>query len=288
MIISFFIHLLAVFNFSLKHDYKKSALTLKENKVKITKIILAPKKKLQVVDSEESKNKLKPIDPKFLGKNDQQFEKQTIADNVGKFQRAGEKNLNVTVQKKSNASNAVSQNRYKQYKQKKSNRKISFKDLMFNSQNRHHLDRIAKEAVANSTQINSSKQLGVSSRSDHVEDIPLGRLTQLNTSKYRFHSFLTRFKEQMEGHWRVNVKRYAERGYLGRMPASSNGFKTGLKIILDGKGEVVNIMVEQSCGVTDLDQIAVNAIYKAGSFPNPPKDMVVNNRIEIPFGFVVE
>ncbi|MCK5882534.1 MAG: energy transducer TonB [Bacteriovoracaceae bacterium] len=282
---SVLLHILAVFNFALEQGEESYKLESKK-KLKVTRIIIRPKKRMQVVDTLASTEKNRPKDARFYGKDDQSFKKQTIEKRVGAYRPAAKGAMQASLSP--SITSPQPKSNYKRFKRSRKNSKISLKDLMFNQQDRKKLDALANTAqVPLGIKNGDSAAKGLGSRSDHVEDIPLSDLTQLNTSKYRFHSFLTRFKKQMEGHWRLSVRKYAEKGSFARMPAS-RGQKTGLVIILDGRGDVVNISIERSCGIEELDKIAVNAIYKAGSFPNPPKDMVSNNRVEIPFGFVVD
>ncbi len=286
VVVSFLIHLFAVFHFSVEKS-NSSFVVVNNKKMKVTKILFRPKDHRQVVDSVDSIDKTKPIDSKFGGKQDQTFKKQTVAKKIGAHKNAGKGVLQASLVNKNQFQKTKKLSNYKRFKRKKTD-KIAVKDLVFDNFSRKKLDALAHSSQQKHGVINGEeKETGSAVRSDYIEDIPLGDLTQLNTSEYRFHSYLTRFKKQMEGHWRLSVRKYAEKGSFGRMPAST-GLKTGLMIILDGKGDVVRIAVKQSCGISELDQIAVNAIYKAGSFPNPPKDMVVGNRVEIPFGFVVE
>ena len=223
-------------------------------KTERTVIRLIEKKRMQIVDTSDQGVKREDDKSKFLGKEDMFFKKQTIARDIGKFQKGGGKGQQVDV-----------------------------KQLQVNPYNRQAISALAKMAAIQ--QANPSAERAV--RSDHIEDIPLGDITQLNTSAYKFYGFLERFKNQMEGHWRLKVREFFDKNAYGRIPSSQTQFSTNLIISLDAQGQVVDIDVDSSSGVQEVDEIAISAIYKVGSFPNPPQEMVVNGRIAIPFGFVL-
>lgn len=250
VIISLFLHFAVLW--WMRPEYNLAKIEAPKKEIR-TVVQLIKRETKQVVDTNDDGEK--KIDPRalFMGKEDMSFKKQTIAKNIGSFKKGG----------------AAS--------------RLSAKQLQLAPLNRHAMDLLAKSASVHRTQ--GKGEMAV--RSDHIDDIPLGDLTQLNTSAYRFYGFLERFKKQMEGHWRLKVREFFDSKAYGRIPASQTQFATDLVISLDAKGQVIDIDVDRSSGVQAVDEIAISAIYRAGSFPNPPQEMVVDGKITIPFGFVL-
>ena len=71
------------------------------------------------------------------------------------------------------------------------------------------------------------------------------------------------------------------------MPASEN-LITSVSVTLNDKGQIVDMQIEGTSGVRELDQAAIESFNKAGPFPNPPKGLLVGGRATIQWGFVVK
>lgn len=128
----------------------------------------------------------------------------------------------------------------------------------------------------------------ISSTNDHLEDIPLGDVTNLNTVEYKYYGFYHRIKLKLEQFWGRSIYAKAEQmAKQGRQLASDDEHITALRIVMDSKGRIVEINIVGSSGVKELDDAAVESFNEAGPFPNPPKDLVVNDRVTIEWGFVV-
>lgn len=268
IILSLFIHFLFIFKYGNSSSFFAD-LSLDSHE-KMVKIALIDKSKYkQIVDSEEINKVKKDVDSKFSSRINQIVKKETIAKKVGNYKRAGKGTLKAQIRPK------VS----KTIKPKK--RKVTFKDLRIS--NFQKMPAIQQNlGIANGDE----KSHGEAIRSDHIEKIALGNVTKLNTSENMFYGFMTRFKRQIEGHWRLKVQNYLDRGRYGRMPASAgNDYTTNLTIVLDIKGNITKIQVNDSSGIHEIDEIAVTSIKRIGAFPNPPKKMAKNGKIEIPFGF---
>ena len=61
-----------------------------------------------------------------------------------------------------------------------------------------------------------------------------------------------------------------------------------VKVLLDSKGNIVDVMIQSTSGISELDEAAVESFNQAGPFPNPPKGMIQNGRALIEWGFVVK
>jgi TonB family protein len=129
----------------------------------------------------------------------------------------------------------------------------------------------------------------VSSSNDYVKDIPLGDLTYLNTVEYKYYGFYHRIKQKLEQFWGRSLHEKA--GLLakeGRHLAYSDEHITGLRITLDPRGEIIGVEIQNSSGVKELDDAAVESFNQAGPFPNPPRDLIVDGKVTLEWGFVVK
>lgn len=130
---------------------------------------------------------------------------------------------------------------------------------------------------------------GVSSTNDYLADIPLGDMTNLNTTEYKFYGFYYRIRQKLEQFWGRSIQEKAVQMFQsGRRMPSSEEVITALRISLDATGEIIAIEILGTSGIKELDDAAVESFNEAGPFPNPPKDLVVNGKVTIEWGFVVK
>lgn len=123
---------------------------------------------------------------------------------------------------------------------------------------------------------------------DYIENVPEGEKTLLNTKRWRFASFFNRVKRAVAQQW------HPGRVYRRHDPTGNiYGFRkrlTVLKVTLDKKGAIKNIVLKKPCGLGFLDDEAVRAFKAAGPFPNPPSRLVdpKTGLITFSFGFLFE
>lgn len=253
-------------------------------KVKILDELAAQvqKNKTQIVQSEDSADKTKPKDPAFLSEKDRHFDRQTVSRNTDTFKEAAKGNSTVT-QKVQPLAQA----------QKK---KAQMKDLKLSDIGMTAGDPMPKEvsrAPASETVkgMESGKPIneGFSATNDYVEEVALGDFTHLNTVEYKFYGFFHRIRQKLEQFWGKSIQEKAQALFKAgrRLPASDN-LITSLQITLNEKGEIVKVKIIGSSGVRELDDAAVESFNQAGPFPNPPKDLLVNGKATIEWGFVVK
>jgi len=122
---------------------------------------------------------------------------------------------------------------------------------------------------------------------DHVEDVPEGGRTFLNTVEWRHATFFNRVKWQVEQYWRPDL------AFRGHDPYGNiYGYKdreTVVRVVLDPNGKLLKQYVISPSGVPFLDDEATEAIAKAEPFPNPPAALVdpKDGIIAFNFGFIV-
>lgn len=235
----------------------------------------------QIVTSEKSELDLAPVPTRFLSEKTQVADRQTTAKKIGAFKEAGkgQKVGSETLQKK------VAKATKKAKKAKVSLSalgQVKVPDSVAPKMEERELASLGlengREGVA-----------GFARNNDYVQDIPLGDMTKLNTTEYKYYGFYHRIKQRLEQHWgrtlQEKAQTIAKRG--GRVPASSDKV-TALSITIDQMGKIVDIELKSSSGVTEFDEAAIDSFNKAGPFPNPPKGMIVNGRAKIEWGFVVK
>jgi protein TonB len=124
---------------------------------------------------------------------------------------------------------------------------------------------------------------------DYIDDLPLGDMTRVNTKEYRYFGFYDRIRKKLEQFWGSTLKKKARLLYKKgrRFPASVDRI-TSLKVTIDKKGNIIDIAIQGTSGVAELDEAAVESFNKAGPFPNPPSGLVKNGHADIEWGFVVK
>ncbi len=256
----------------------------------------------QVVANETNGKKALPNNSRFLGEKDQTFDRQTMANKNGAFKEAGLGQKNG-----SQVLNPVALDTPKpapSTKKKSPVKALSLSDLgefkiedlekraAIESENLEKLSQkmaVASKSSALGLDKGKSGKLGLSQSNDFVEDIPLGDMTNLNTTEFKYYGFYHRIRQQLEQHWGSTIKDKAKNLYRSgrRMPASDN-LITSVKVTLDPQGQIVDMQIEGTSGVRELDQAAIESFNKAGPFPNPPKGLLVGGRATIQWGFVVK
>ncbi len=223
---------------------------------------LKPEKsfKKQIVQSEDTDNR-EIKDGHFLSDKNRFFEKEARSKVTDVFRNGGTQNA----------------------EKMKSHIPLKFSDLG-SLVNRDPFKKAAK---------NYSKQkkenVGVSSTNDYIEDIPLGDVTHLNTMEYKYYGFYHRIRQKLEQFWgRFLHEKTEQLARRGRRISHSQEHMTSLQITLDHKGHIISLKVIGSSGVKELDDAAVDSFNQAGPFPNPPKDLLVNGRVTLEWGFVVK
>jgi protein TonB len=114
-------------------------------------------------------------------------------------------------------------------------------------------------------------------------------MTNLNTTEYKYYGFYHRIRQKLEQYWGNSIQEKAKKLYkVGRRLPASENMITAITVVLDDHGSIVDIKVDGTSGVRELDQAAIESFNKAGPFPNPPKGLLVDGRAIIQWGFVVK
>lgn len=238
--------------------------------------------KKQIVQSEDSASDSRPLDSAFLSDKDRSFERETIAKNIENFKKAGLGNAATT--------------QVAQQKQPAKKKAPLLKDLKLSDFGVASGDPLPKEVVrapASTSQkgMENGDPLtdGFSSTNDYVEEVTLGDFTHLNTVEYKHYGFFHRIRQKLEQFWGNSIQEKSLALFKAgrRMPASQD-LITSLQVTLNDKGEIIAVKILGASGVKELDDAAVESFNQAGPFPNPPKDLLVNGKATIEWGFVVK
>jgi len=261
-------------------DFEKASRTEHQKEIakKGIKIVLRDREKpqLQIVATEESRNKEAPKDSKFLSRENQTVDRQTIAKVINSFNQGGGGAKQIA---------PVNKPIPPSKKKKALHGKVSLADLSHDSLPEKRVESMAMAAI----QGIGAHGKGLSSNNDYIEDIPLGDMTLLNTAEFKFYGFYFRIRQQLEQYWGKTLREKANNLYKsGRRLAADQDKITSLVILLDSKGNIIEVGVKSTSGVKELDDAAVESFNKAGPFPNPPKDMIVDGTVKIEWGFVVK
>ena len=256
----------------------------------------------QIVANEANGKNERPTDSRFLGEKDQTFERQTIARANGTFKEAGLGSLEGS--KKSLAQDKPKVNKITKAPLKMAKKELTLSDLGgFKMADFEKIEKETEEEFAEITKTLAAKNVagaqgvergklgktGFAQNNDFVEEVPLGDMTNLNTTEFKYYGFYHRIRQKLEQHWGSSIKDKAKNLYRSgrRMPASEN-LITSVAVTLDETGKILDMQIQGTSGVRELDQAAIESFNKAGPFPNPPKGLLIGGRATIQWGFVVK
>lgn len=246
----------------------------------------------QIVRSEDSELKEKRPDA-FLSDKDRSFDRQTIARKVDVFKEGGKGNASFDArgtQGKISKVHGGSQGK-KTGQTAKGLKGLKLSDLgSAHGMKDDPFQAAAKEySMAKKGQkTGSHASRGISSTNDYVENVPLGDLTQLNTVEYKYFGYYLRIRQKLEQFWGRSIQEKAEELMKsGRRIASGEEMLTALQVVMDDKGKIIDINIKGSSGIREIDDAAINSFNDAGPFPHPPQDLIVDGRVVIEWGFVV-
>jgi len=264
------LHVLLLFSKYSPSSFETKMIVTKINlqqkiKIRLVKspILLRDKNIGQIVYSEDPADFKIPIDSKYLSDKSRSFERQTRAKNSETFTLttpgASQKRLSLSdlgaFKKNHNPFMSASKN-----------------NLQMVSEGQGENESIGKR----------------SSTSDFLEGVPLGNITALNTVEYNYYGFYLRMKQKLEQFWGRSIQEKVEiLAHAGRKIEMDHQLVTAIEITLDDLGEIIRIRVVDASGVKELDDAAIESFNEAGPFPNPPKGLIVNGKVIVQWGFVV-
>lgn len=241
---------------------------------------MATNQKKQIVQSEDSESTEKPKEA-FLGEKDRSFDRQTVAKTINTFNQAAKGNSTVTQE----AARPTQQTKKKAFQ----DLKLSDIGIAAGEPIPKEVQRAPASEMIKGMENGDPLKNGLSATNDYVQEVALGDFTHLNTVEYKFYGFFHRIRQKLEQFWGSSIQEKARALFKsGRKIASGEDLITSLRVTLNEKGEIVAVKILGTSGVKELDEAAVESFNNAGPFPNPPKDLLVNGKATIEWGFVVK
>lgn len=122
---------------------------------------------------------------------------------------------------------------------------------------------------------------------DHLPDLERGKSTVLNANAYKYADFFQTVKRAVERQWKPN-ETYTKRDPTGQVYGVKDRYSV-LRVELDRKGNLVNLITVRASGLDFMDEEAKRAFRAAAPFPNPPIGLAdADGRIRFEFGFYFE
>lgn len=118
---------------------------------------------------------------------------------------------------------------------------------------------------------------------DLVPGAELGDVTALNAQGWKYATYVNRMGTTIGQHWRAAVNALPD-GYSRYLTRTR---VTVLRFTLNPDGRATAVRVLESCGVDQLDAIAVHAIESASPFLNPPRELVSEGEFPVTFRFTL-
>jgi protein TonB len=251
--------------------------------------------KSQIVDqSEQALNDEIPEQTRFLSRNNQVVQKQTIAENRGLFQNRSKrlkfnpgfdivKSVSKRESLETKVQNAIDQNEALPEEVNK-----EFGD-------RKPAQRLEPKRPSSAVDKGSNEQEGDSDQAsqslDYIPELEVGVETLLTTKEFVFYTYYNRIRTQLHPHWtgfvRSQLSKAQERG---RSIASISGPQvTRTLVTLSPTGQLLRVQIIGKSTVPELDEAAVLAFRRAAPFPNPPEGMRdPDGNIKIRWDFIVQ
>jgi TonB family protein len=109
----------------------------------------------------------------------------------------------------------------------------------------------------------------------YMQGMKEGESSALNTKEFVFFSYFDRVRKQLDQAWQPIIRENIAHIFkVGRRIASNTDYVTKTLVTLNTHGEIVKVQVLEDSGTHELDQAAIDALNKAGPYPNPPKGLV--------------
>jgi TonB family protein len=124
----------------------------------------------------------------------------------------------------------------------------------------------------------------------YIQGMKEGETSALNTKEFVFFSYFDRVRRQLDQAWQPILRQQIARLYkAGRRLASNSDYTTRTMVTLDQRGQIVRVQVLEQSGTFDLDEAAIDALNKAGPYPNPPRGLVDGTgKVQIRWDFILK
>lgn len=262
ILLSLLIHFVLVLGLGFFHVYKKNHTPPEKKTVMIT---LQPEKKTnrRIVDVRKGKKVKEAVDNAYLGKENLEVEKETVAKTV-----EGRDQNKLKASQKTQRQEVPNQGPLSK-----------FGLAVYPKAN--------ERPVKDTPKWHTEDSMGA--KNEYIKGLKESETTALNTKEYLFFGYFQRIRQQLDLAWKPILKTEVLKMYRkGRKLASSKEHLTKTKVVMNSEGEIVKVILLEQSGTQTLDEAAVRAFNKAGPFPNPPKGLVDHQGyIEINWDFIL-
>jgi TonB family protein len=118
-----------------------------------------------------------------------------------------------------------------------------------------------------------------------IPEVKPGNQTALNTRAAPFAAFIARMHRSIHEYWGFGFLQDLESKSYGD-PMNSRDLVTRLEIVLNGDGTVAKVTVIRPSGVLGFDVAAIDVVYTAAPFPDPPRSIrSANGKIYVHWSF---
>jgi protein TonB len=128
-----------------------------------------------------------------------------------------------------------------------------------------------------------------SASDDYLPNVAPGERTILSTREFRYFSYYNRIKDLLRQHWKPSIEREVSKLWGKGQMLRENELVTRVLVLLDKTGQVQKISKIGASGVTEIDEVAVQAFHQASPFPNPPVGLVeADGYVRINWDFILQ
>jgi TonB family protein len=109
-----------------------------------------------------------------------------------------------------------------------------------------------------------------------IPEVRPGNQTALNTRAAPFAAFIARMHRNIHELWGFGFLEDVDRkGSFD--PLNNPSLMTKLEIVLNGDGTIAKVTVVRASGLVQFDVAAIDAVYSAGPYPDPPREIRSGN-----------
>ncbi len=125
----------------------------------------------------------------------------------------------------------------------------------------------------------------MSALENFIPEVKPGNQTELNTRAAPFAAFIARMHRSIHKLWGFGFLEDLESKPMGN-PFNDPKLMTKLEIVLNGDGTIDKVTQVRSSGFTPFDAAAIDTVYTAGPYPEPPSEIrSANGKIYVHWQF---
>lgn len=128
-----------------------------------------------------------------------------------------------------------------------------------------------------------------SASDDYLPGVAMGERTILSTREFKYFSYYNRVKDLLRQYWKPSIEREVSKLWGKGQMLRESELVTRLLVLLDSKGQVQKVSKVGASGVSEIDDIAVQAFQAASPFPNPPSALIeADGFVRLKWDFILQ